>query len=301
MNPEFYEQLSRIVPQERILQKEPMKKHTTFQIGGSADLYICPDFEQLKEALVLAAREEVPVTVIGNGSNLLVDDNGIRGLVIEIGRGMDEVRIEGNRMRAGAGALLSKAANDAAAAGLSGLEFAAGIPGTVGGALVMNAGAYGGEMKDIVVQAEGLTADGKLRTLAGEELDLSYRHSCIPEKGYIVASAEFQLTEKDPAVIRETMAGLRRKRAQKQPLEYPSAGSTFKRPEGYFAGKLIMDAGLAGRRVGDAQVSPKHCGFVVNLGNASAADVKNLIAEVERSVYEKFGVKLEPEIKMIGG
>lgn len=300
MNSDFYEHLSRILPKEHILREEPMKKHTTFRIGGSADFYICPNKEQLEKAIVLAAQERVPVTIIGNGSNLLVSDRGIRGLVIEIGQGMDGVRIQGNTLFANAGVLLSKAANEAAEAGLSGLEFAAGIPGSVGGAVVMNAGAYGGEMKDVITRVEVLTRDGKVKTLTNAELDFSYRHSCIPEKEYIVTGAVLTLKPGNTQDIRGTMADLRKKRIEKQPLEYPSAGSTFKRPEGYFAGKLIMDAGLAGYTVGGAQVSQKHCGFVINTGNATAAEVQKLIAYVQQKVYAEFQVKLETEVKMIG-
>lgn len=297
---QFCEQLYKILPKEQILREEPLRKHTTFRIGGPAELFVTPDVKQLGEILRLTAETGYPVTLIGNGSNLLVSDAGIRGLVVEFGQAMEYVDIEGERIRIGAGTLLSKAANAAASAGLSGMEFAAGIPGSLGGAIVMNAGAYGGEMKDIVSEAVVLTGRGERRVLSLDELDLSYRHSCIPKKHYVVVEATLQLERKDTESIRSVMGELREKRVSKQPLEFPSAGSTFKRPEGYFAGKLIMDAGLAGYSVGDAQVSAKHCGFVINRGAATAEQVRQLIYDVQRKVYEAFQVRLEPEVKMVG-
>ena len=277
-----------------------MSKHTTFRIGGKADLFVSADEKSLPQLLKEAADEKIPVTIIGNGSNLLVGDGGIRGLVIEIGKGMDKIEISDNIMTVGAGTLLSKAANTAAEHGLSGMEFAAGIPGSVGGAVVMNAGAYGGEMKDIIMDVDVITREGEYRRLTLEELELSYRHSCIIENEYIVVRARLMLQEKDEAQIRLVMEDLKNKRIEKQPLNFPSAGSTFKRPEGYFAGKLIMDAGLRGYSVGGAQVSEKHCGFVVNKGGATASDVVKLMNDVRDKVMEEFGVELEPEVKMIG-
>lgn len=300
MSQSLYEAMKRILPEERIREKELMKNHTTFRIGGEADVLVMPKVEEISKVLQKAEELKIPVTVIGNGSNLLVGDQGIRGLVIEIGKPAEYIEIEGNRLRVGAGTMLGKAAAQAAEAGLGGMEFAAGIPGSVGGAVVMNAGAYGGEMKDILVEVKVLTKDGKELILKKDDLDLSYRHSCIPEKEYIVAEAVLELKPKEIAAIREEMAGLRQQRVEKQPLEYPSAGSTFKRPEGYFAGKLIMDAGLRGYQVGDAQVSEKHCGFVINRGDATAAQVKQLMKDVAEKVYEEFQVTLEPEVKMIG-
>lgn len=294
------EKLKNSLPSLELREREPMSGHTTFRIGGEADIFVSPTMEELGQVLAIAKEEQVPVTVIGNGSNLLVGDGGIRGLVVEIGTGMSKISLEGNILTAEAGALLSQTANAAAAAGLGGMEFAAGIPGSVGGAVTMNAGAYGGEMKDILRSAKVLTRDGQLLTLPVEELDLGYRHSCIPEKDYVVVEAQFALTPKPEEEIRGLMSELAGRRREKQPLEYPSAGSTFKRPEGYFAGKLIMDAGLRGYTVGGAQVSEKHCGFVINRGNASAADVRTLMEDVQKRVYEKFGVTLEPEVKMIG-
>ena len=300
MSQSLYEIMKTILPEERIREKELMKNHTTFRIGGEADVLVMPEAQEIPLVLQKAAELQIPVTVIGNGSNLLVGDKGIRGLVLEIGKPADYVEIEGNRLRVGAGTMLGKAAAQAAEAGLGGMEFAAGIPGSMGGAVVMNAGAYGGEIKDILVEAKVITREGKELTLSNEDLDLSYRHSCIPEKEYIVVEATLELQPKDIAEIRERMSELRQQRIEKQPLEYPSAGSTFKRPEGYFAGKLIMDAGLRGYQVGDAQVSEKHCGFVINRGNATAAEVKQLMQDVAEKVYEEYQVTLEPEVKMIG-
>lgn len=302
MNQTFVKSVTEKLPKLGLLQDEPMKKHTTFRIGGPADYYAEPDVSQISKLIEIAKACDMPVAVIGNGSNLLVGDKGIRGLVIGIGKGMSEITAQGNGriITAGAGAILAAVAAKAAEASLSGLEFASGIPGSVGGAVVMNAGAYGGEIKDVLIDATVLTAEGELKTVTGDELDLSYRHSIVPEKGYIVLSARFRLTSKPQDEIKSYMAELRAKRVEKQPLEYPSAGSTFKRPEGYFAGKLIMDAGLRGYSVGDAQVSGKHCGFVVNKGEATAADVLTLIKDVQETVLKQFGVKLEPEVKMIG-
>ena len=300
MNQEFYDKLAAIVSDDAILKNESMSKHTTFRIGGNADMFVSPKIEQVSEIITLAKEYAVPVTIIGNGSNLLVGDKGIRGLVISFGKDAEKIVLEGNRMIIGAGTLLSKVAAEAARNALTGFEFAAGIPGTLGGAIVMNAGAYGGEMKDVVVSAKVLTEKGEVLELSKDELDLSYRHSCIPEKGYIVLEVTIELTAGDETQIREMMDDFKNRRIEKQPLEYPSAGSTFKRPEGYFAGKLIQDAELRGYTVGGAQVSEKHCGFVVNKGNATAEDVCNLINDVKRIVYEKFQVEMEPEVKMIG-
>jgi UDP-N-acetylmuramate dehydrogenase len=250
--------------------------------------------------IALCKAQAVPYVVTGNGSNLLVSDDGVSGVVISIRRGLDEIKIEGNRMTAQAGALLSRVAAGSCRAGLSGLEFAAGIPGTVGGAVVMNAGAYGGEMKQVVSRVRVLMPDGSLVWIPGDQMKFGYRTSCIPECGGIVVAAEFELTDGDPAEMKCYMDELSRRRREKQPLEFPSAGSTFKRPEGYFAGKLIMDAGLAGLTVGGAQVSEKHCGFVINRGGATAADVMELCRQVKEAVYRQFGVSLEMEIRTLG-
>ena len=300
MNQDFYNKLAEIVSAEAILENEPMSKHTTFRIGGNADVFVSPKVEQVADVMKLAKEYQVPVTVIGNGSNLLVGDKGIRGLVLSFGKEAEEIVLDGRCMTVSAGAILAKVAAEAAKNSLAGLEFAAGIPGTMGGAIVMNAGAYGGEMKDVLISAKVLTPEGEVKELSNAELDLSYRHSCIPEKNYIVLEATLELMEGDEKAIRETMADFKNRRVDKQPLEYPSAGSTFKRPEGYFAGKLIQDADLRGYQVGGAQVSEKHCGFVINKGDATAKDVLQLISDVKKTVYEKFQVELEPEVKVIG-
>lgn len=296
----FLEHLKQVIPEENIRLNEPMKNHTTFRIGGNADYFVSVNREQLPQILAVAKQDEVPVTIIGNGSNLLVKDGGIRGLVMEIGKDMEDIQLHGNCITAGAGALLSKIARAAADAGLSGLEFASGIPGSLGGAVVMNAGAYGGEMKQVLVSAKVLDKDGEEKTLSNEELDLSYRHSCIEEKGYIVVEATIRLNPKEKEQIFAEMEDIRKRRLEKQPLEFPSAGSTFKRPEGYFAGKLIQDSGLSGASVGGAQVSEKHNGFVINKGNATAQDVLTLIENVKKEVYRQFQVELVPEVKIIG-
>ena len=297
---EFYDKLKAIVSEDEILKNEPMSKHTTFRIGGNADIFLSPEVSQVSEIMALAKAYDVPVTVIGNGSNLLVGDKGIRGLVLSFGKEAESIQMDGRCMTVTAGTILAKAAAEAAKNSLTGLEFAAGIPGSLGGAIVMNAGAYGGEMKDVVVSAKVLTPEGEIKEHSKDELDLSYRHSCIPEKGYIVLEAILELSHGEESEIREKMADYKNRRVEKQPLEYPSAGSTFKRPEGYFAGKLIQDANLRGYQVGGAQVSEKHCGFVINKGNATAADVLQLIQDVKRVVYDTFQVELEPEVKMIG-
>ena len=296
----FYDEITTALPELQVLKDEPMSRHTTFRIGGPADYFVCPDREQIAEVLAVAKKCGMAITVIGNGSNLLVGDKGIRGLVVEIGLAMNQITVDKEHITAGAGALLSQVAAKAAAAELGGMEFAAGIPGSVGGAVTMNAGAYGGEMKDILRTVTVLTPEGELKTLDVSEMDLSYRHSCVPEQQYIVLEAEIELGYKPEEEIRAQMEELRNKRIEKQPLEYPSAGSTFKRPEGYFAGKLIMDAGLRGYRVGDAQVSEKHCGFVINRKNASAQEVRQLMQDVQDKVKAQFGVMLEPEVKMLG-
>ncbi len=277
-----------------------MSVHTTFKVGGPAEYFACPKREQIADIIALCKKHEIPWHVIGNGSNLLVADEGIPGLVMEIGRECAQVAVLGNVIKAQAGALLSVAAAKAAEHGLTGMEFASGIPGSVGGAVVMNAGAYGGEMKQIVTKATVLTGDGAEKELSLEELDFGYRHSSIPQMHGIVLDVEFTLLQGDPETIREQMAKLRRQRSEKQPLEYPSAGSTFKRPQGYFAGKLIQDAGLRGYRVGDAQISEKHCGFVINRGNATAAQIHQLIRDVQEKVKEQFGVELKTEVRFLG-
>lgn len=300
MNDQFLTELQNVMGGSGIFMEEPMKKHTTFRVGGPADVLVQPDETALEAILALCRQYHVSYSFIGNGSNLLVGDKGIRGVVIEMTDPMGNIEVDGTKITAQAGAMLSKIANTAASNGLGGMEFAAGIPGSVGGAVVMNAGAYGGEMKDIIERVYVLDENGAQLELDRDALDLGYRHSCIPEKKYIVTKVVLELQPQDEAVIRSKMKELNEKRAEKQPLQYPSAGSTFKRPEGYFAGKLIMDAGLRGYQVGGAQVSEKHCGFVINKGDATAADICQLMRDVSDKVQAQFGVVLEPEVKMIG-
>lgn len=245
-------------------------------------------------------KNQIPVTIIGNGSNLLVSDKGIRGAVIEVGKQMSDILVQGECITVQAGALLSKIAYEAYKNGLSGMEFAAGIPGSIGGAVVMNAGAYGGEMKDIVLSASVLKRDGTVLELSNEQLKFDYRHSCIVEQEYLVLDVKIRLHKAEPEQILQKMEELKEQRITKQPLEYPSAGSTFKRPKGNFAGKLIMDAGLSGYTVGGAQVSKKHCGFVVNKGGATATDIFALIQHIQKTVKERFGVELQTEVKLLG-
>lgn len=300
MNDQFLTELQNVMGGSGIFMEEPMKKHTTFRVGGPADVLVQPDETALAAILALCRQYHVPYSFIGNGSNLLVGDKGIRGVVIEMTDPMGNIEVDGTKITAQAGAMLSKIANTAASNGLGGMEFAAGIPGSVGGAVVMNAGAYGGEMKDIIEKVYVLDENGVQLELGRDALDFGYRHSCIPEKKYIVTKVVLELVPRNEAEIRSEMKELNEKRAEKQPLQYPSAGSTFKRPEGYFAGKLIMDAGLRGYQVGGAQVSEKHCGFVINKGDATAADICQLMRDVSDKVQAQFGVVLEPEVKMIG-
>lgn len=301
MKQEFYEKLSKIVRKEQILEEEPMKKHTTFRIGGPAEYLILPQItEEIADVIKLCRQEEIPWYIVGNGSNLLVADEGVRGVVIQLLRNFNQIQVEGCQIRMQAGAQNAAVAKRALDASLTGFEFAAGIPGTIGGAVVMNAGAYGGEMKDILKEVTVLDPNGMIRTIPAEELELGYRTSIIARKGYVVLEAVIVLKTGDPKEIKAAMDELKEKRVTKQPLEYPSAGSTFKRPEGYFAGKLIMDAGLRGFSVGGAQISEKHCGFVINKGNATAKDVTELMDETKKIVMEKFGVALEPEVKRLG-
>ena len=301
MNLNFYNKLTDYIEAERIYREEPMKKHTTFRVGGNADYFVVPKTEKEVERIVGLCKEEgMPYYILGNGSNLLVGDKGYHGVIIQICKEMNEISVEDNFLNVQAGALLSRVGNVALEAGLAGFEFASGIPGTMGGAVFMNAGAYGGEMKDIIEKVYVLDENGAQLELDRDALDLGYRHSCIPEKKYIVTKVVLELVPRNEAEIRSEMKELNEKRAEKQPLQYPSAGSTFKRPEGYFAGKLIMDAGLRGYQVGGAQVSEKHCGFVINKGDATAADICQLMRDVSDKVQAQFGVVLEPEVKMIG-
>lgn len=286
---------------DNVKLQEPMKNHTTFRIGGPADFYLCPhSTEEVQKILQICKENRIDFFILGNGSNLLVSDKGYRGAVIQLWKNFSDISTDGMTITVRAGALLSKVASEALKAELTGMEFASGIPGTIGGAVVMNAGAYGGEMKDIVKEVTVLTKKGEVLTFSRSEMKFGYRTSIVKEKGYVVLSVVLQLKKGEKEEIRKVMADLKERRVSKQPLDMPSAGSTFKRPEGYFAGKLIMDAELRGFSVGGAQVSEKHCGFVINKGNATAEDVLGLIKEVQKRVQERFGVVLEPEVKFLG-
>lgn len=296
-----YNDFLNIVGEENVLIDEPMKKHITFRVGGPADILVKPkNEEQLKNILEYIKKEELPYIVIGNGSNLLVKDGGIRGVVVEISDNYNDFNIDGNKLEIQAGALLSKIGSAALKAELKGFEFASGIPGSFGGALAMNAGAYGGEIKDIVKTVKVMDLDGNILELKNEDMKFGYRKSIIVEKGYIALSAVVELEKGNYDEIKSTMDDLKERRTSKQPLNFASAGSTFKRPEGYFAGKLIQDSGLKGLSIGDAQVSEKHSGFVINKGNATAKQLLDLIFAIKSTVNAKFGVMLEEEVKIIG-
>lgn len=301
MSQKFYEELKNIIDETRIKADEPMKMHTTFRIGGPAKYFVIPETkEEIKAIIECCKNADMPYYILGNGSNLLVSDKGYEGVVIQIFKNMNQITLEGDMITAQAGAILSSVANKALEAELTGFEFAAGIPGTLGGACVMNAGAYGGEMKDVLVNVVVLTQDGEFLTIPKEELELGYRTSVIAKRNYIVLEATIKLTKGNKQAIKERMDELKVQRTTKQPLEYPSAGSTFKRPVGYFAGKLIQDVGLRGFQVGGAQVSEKHCGFVINKDQATAEDVAELMRQVSLKVKEQFGVELEAEVKRLG-
>ncbi|MDO4616366.1 MAG: UDP-N-acetylmuramate dehydrogenase [Lachnospiraceae bacterium] len=301
MTENLYESLCGITGGERVKVNEPMKNHTTFRIGGNADYFVTPDTkEELQQILQLLNREQVPFFILGNGSNLLVSDAGYRGVVLQIGRNYRSMKKKGCRIRVKAGITMAGLAAFALENSLTGLEFASGIPGTAGGGAIMNAGAYGSEMKDVLLEVLCMDRQGELLTLAGEEMELSYRDSRMKREQLIVLELLLELKEGDQDAIRLRQEELKEARTSKQPLEYPSAGSTFKRPEGTFAGKLIMDAGLKGYQIGGARVSEKHAGFVINAGGATAADVKALMEHIVKTVQDQFGVTLEPEVLFLG-
>lgn len=288
------------LPENTIYLNEPMKNYTTFRIGGPVDILVKPDsITNLSVAIKLCNEHKIPYYILGNGSNLLVADEGFRGVVIQIYTNLQEIKVEGNKVTAQAGALLSKVATKALEHSLTGFEFAHGIPGTLGGAVVMNAGAYGGEMKQVLISCDVLDQEGNIITLSNEALELGYRTSIIQKKGYIVLAATIALQEGNKEEISAHMKELMDRRKEKQPLDKPSAGSTFKRPEGHFAGKLIMDSGLKGYQIGGAMVSEKHSGFVINCGGATFKDVVALIKHVQEVVKEKYQVLLEPEVKIL--
>lgn len=306
MNNDFRKELEYILGEKQVKAAEPLAGHTTFKMGGKADYFVIPQSpEEIVELIKLCNKEQVPFYIFGNGSNILVGDKGYRGVIIQIGKGMEKIAFGETtggqtKVLASAGVSLAKLAKTVAREGLTGFEFASGIPGTLGGAITMNAGAYGGEIKDCILWAKVIDKKGQIRIIEKENLELGYRNSVIQKEGCIVVEAEFGFSSGVVEEIEKKMADLNRQRVEKQPLNYPSAGSTFKRPEGYFAGKLIMDAGLSGYRVGDIMVSTKHCGFVVNVGAGTAKDARQLIEDVSRIVYEKFQVKLEPEVRFLG-
>ena len=297
----FDEYIKEYISADRVFCDEPMSRHTTFRVGGPADRFVeISSVSELSAVVKYLHMTGNDFFVLGNGSNLLVSDSGYRGIILHIGSGMGDIGISGNTVRAGAGALLSTTAKKACAEGLTGMEFATGIPGSIGGAMVMNAGAYDGEMGMVTDRVKVATYDGEILNLDNKSMDFKYRESSVKNRPYVVLEATFKLEQGDKDKIDAKVKELDEKRRSKQPLDYPSAGSTFKRPEGHFAGKLIMDAGLRGYRVGGAQVSEKHCGFVINIGNATAADIYELMQEVSEKVYDKFDVRLEPEVIRLG-
>ena len=300
MNKSLENRLKLIAGDSNVRCDEPMSSHCTFRAGGTAKYYVIPDeYKKVRDVLRLCVEENIPYYVIGNGSNLLVQDDGFDGVIIEIDSALAKIEINGNEIVAKAGAKLSKIAVKALNESLTGFEFAHGIPGNLGGAVTMNAGAYGGEMKDVLKWVKVLDNNGEMKTLKAEELELGYRTSIIVKEKMIVLEACIELHEGNRDEIEMHMKELMAKRKEKQPLEYPSAVSTIKRPEGYFAGKLIQDAGLKGYRVGGAMVSEKHSGFVINYDNATATDIINLMKNVRKKVYEEFQVTLEPEVKIL--
>lgn len=300
-NIDIFDEAEKLVGSGNVKVDEPMSRHTTFRIGGPADYFVKPGSpEQVSGVIDLCRKYDLPFFVLGNGSNLLVSDSGYRGVVINISDNMNRIYRDQDKLHAQAGAMLARVSMAARDESLTGLEFASGIPGTVGGAVYMNAGAYGGEMKDVVLQVRAMDYQGVIYTFDKDDMCFSYRHSIVGERNLIVLDTILELKEGDFVQISERMKELSAARQEKQPLEFPSAGSTFKRPEGHYAGKLIMDSGLRGYSVGGAQVSEKHCGFVVNKGEATASDVINLIVHVQNTVFERFGVKLEPEVRLLG-
>ena len=301
INQEFVDGIKKILPEEQFYINEPMSKHTTFNIGGPADYLIFPgSMDQLQAVVKLMNQCDIPFTILGNGSNVLVLDKGIRGAVIKFHAPMSYKRCEGNKIIAGAGAYLKHISQYAAENGLTGMEFACGIPGSLGGAVFMNAGAYDGEMKNVLKEVKPVTATGKILTYGPDEFNFGYRHSVFQANGQAIAEITLELQPGNKEDIQAKMDDYTARRESKQPLEMPSAGSTFKRPEGYYAGTLIDSTGLKGLQVGGAQISTKHAGFVVNSGHATAQDVLDLIKEVQDRVYKEKGVKLYPEVRIIG-
>lgn len=297
---QWVKDLSGVTNKENIKINESLKKYTMTKLGGNADILVMPETEEEVEAIVqYTYSHQIPLLILGNGSNMIVRDGGVRGIVMNLSK-LNQIKIEGTEVYAQSGALIMDVSKKQAEASLTGLEFACGIPGSVGGAMAMNAGAYGGEINDIIVHSTVLTKEGKRLVLSKEELELGYRKSIIAQKNYIVLSSLFRLEKGNKEEIDAKIADLTYKRQSKQPLEYPSAGSVFKRPPGYFAGKLIQDCGLQGKGIGGAEVSTKHAGFIINKGNATATDYIETIKMVQKVVKEKFGVELELEVKIVG-
>lgn len=300
INNDVYNELARITAKENILADEPLKEHTYTKLGGKADYYVTPEsYQEVQEIVRLANEEEIKFTLLGNGSNLIVREGGIRGIIMNLQK-LSDMSTDGEYIIAQSGARIIDVSRHGLNDSLTGLEFACGIPGSVGGALYMNAGAYGGEVKDVLRSALVCTSNGEIIRLTVEELDLDYRTSNIPEKGYIVLEATFDLKKGSQEEIKAVMDDLTFKRESKQPLEYPSCGSVFKRPPGYFAGKLIQDSDLQGEQIGGAQVSLKHAGFIVNVDNATADEYISLIEHVQATVKEKYDINLEREVRIIG-
>ena len=301
MYTDFLKEIASFMEAEDIKIDEMMSKHTSFRVGGPAKVFLTVHSEEsLRNILLALKRYELPYFVLGNGSNLLVSDEGYDGVMVYLGEEFSEVEITGTQMRAKAAALLGKVARMAMEEELAGLEFAAGIPGSLGGGVVMNAGAYGGELSQVVTKVKAMNPNGEIIELEKDQLLLGYRTSIFKTKPFVILEVFMELQKGNKEEILVKIKEYTKARVEKQPLEYPSAGSTFKRPEGYFAGKLIMDAGLRGYRVGDAQVSEKHCGFVINRGNATATEIKTLMENVAKKVKEEFGVDLEAEVIMLG-
>jgi len=299
-NQDMYDRLIALTSVENVVRQKPLKSHTYTRLGGNADFFVTPQtYKEVQEIVKLANKAEIPFTLLGNGSNLIIKDGGIRGIVLNL-KQLDSIKVHETKIVAQSGALIIQTSRTALESNLTGLEFACGIPGSVGGALFMNAGAYGGEVKDVLESAIVVDRNGELLELGAEDLDLEYRSSNIPANGYIVLEATFALKKGNYQEIKAVMDDLTYKRESKQPLEYPSCGSVFKRPPGYFAGKLIQDSQLQGKQIGGAQVSLKHAGFIVNIAGASATEYINLIHFVQDTVMEKFGVRLEREVKIIG-
>lgn len=299
---DIYSILSSVYTKDLILTNVPMKEHTTIRVGGKADYMVMADsIENIRKSVSMLSSLSIPFMIMGNGSNIVFSDDGYHGVIIKIGAGLSRIEVDGDTITAEAGASLAAVANLAMENSLSGLEFASGIPGTIGGAAYMNAGAFDGEMKQVIAETLCIDREGRFITLHGDEHNFSYRHSRMQDEDLICLKVKLKLNKGDKETIRSKMNELNARRREKQPLNYPSAGSVFKRPPGCYAGKLIDDCGLRGYRIGGAQVSDKHCGFIVNTGNATASDVVALIKHVQQTVYNNFGKLLELEVKIIGG